>query len=65
MTAMGEATSDYTNAALGPAITVPIMLIGLCLALKVQFKRDHYVGWGCWLASFEGMLSIQSIYAPA
>jgi uncharacterized membrane-anchored protein len=49
ITAMGEATSDYMNQALGPAIAVPIMLIGLYLALKLQFKQDRYVAWTYWL----------------
>ena len=49
ITAMGEATSDYMNAALGPAIAVPIMLIGLCVALKLQFKQDRYVASNYWL----------------
>ncbi|HWF73822.1 MAG TPA: hypothetical protein VG186_10790 [Solirubrobacteraceae bacterium] len=48
-TAMGEATSDYMNQAIGPAIAVPIMLIGLYLALKLQFKEDRYVAWRYWL----------------
>lgn len=33
-TAMGEATSDFMNARFGPAIAVPIMLIGLTIALR-------------------------------
>lgn len=49
ITAMGEATSDFMNAALGPAIAVPIMLIGLYVALKLQFKQDRYVAWTYWL----------------
>ena len=49
ITAMGEATSDYMNQALGPAIAVPIMLIGLYVALKVQFRQDRYVAWTYWL----------------
>jgi uncharacterized membrane-anchored protein len=48
-TAMGEATSDYMNQAIGPAIAVPIMLAGLYAALKLQFKEDHYVAWRYWL----------------
>ncbi|HEY5316374.1 MAG TPA: hypothetical protein VIJ20_00225, partial [Solirubrobacteraceae bacterium] len=48
-TAMGEATSDYMNQAIGPAIAVPIMLAGLYLALKLQFREDHYVAWRYWL----------------
>jgi len=49
ITAMGEATSDYMNQALGPAIAVPIMLVGLYLALKLQFRQDRYVAWSYWL----------------
>ena len=49
ITAMGEAASDYLNAALGPAIAVPIMLVGLCVALKLQFSQERYVAWSYWL----------------
>ncbi len=48
-TAMGEATSDFMNADLGPAIAVPLMLIGLWLALRLQFKQRSYVAWSYWL----------------
>jgi uncharacterized membrane-anchored protein len=48
-TAMGEATSDFMNAALGPAIAVPIMLVGLTVALKKQFKQPGYNAWTYWL----------------
>jgi uncharacterized membrane-anchored protein len=48
-TAMGEATSDFLNAALGPAIAVPIMLVGLAAALKMQFKAPRYSAWTYWL----------------
>jgi uncharacterized membrane-anchored protein len=48
-TAMGEATSDFMNQALGPAIAVPIMLIGLTVALKRQFKAPAYSAWTYWL----------------
>src|SRR5580658_3798815 len=48
-TAMGEATSDYLNQALGPAIAVPIMLIGLVVALRLQFRARTYVAWTYWL----------------
>jgi uncharacterized membrane-anchored protein len=48
-TAMGEATSDFMNSALGPAIAVPLMLIGLVIALKLQFKRPSYNAWNYWL----------------
>jgi uncharacterized membrane-anchored protein len=49
ITAMGEATSDYMNQALGPAIAVPLMLIGLYLALRLQFRQDRYNAWTYWL----------------
>ncbi len=48
-TAMGEATSDFMNAALGPAIAVPIMLIGLAAALKMQLRAPAYSAWTYWL----------------
>jgi uncharacterized membrane-anchored protein len=48
-TAMGEATSDFMNSALGPAIAVPLMLIGLVIALKLQFKTPSYNPWNYWL----------------
>jgi uncharacterized membrane-anchored protein len=48
-TAMGEATSDFMNAALGPAIAVPLMLIGLTVALKRQFRAPSYNAWNYWL----------------
>lgn len=48
-TAMGEATSDYLNQALGPAIAVPLMLIGLIVALRLQFRARGYVAWTYWL----------------
>jgi uncharacterized membrane-anchored protein len=48
-TAMGEATSDFMNSALGPAIAVPLMLIGLVVALKFQFRQPSYKAWSYWL----------------
>ena len=48
-TAMGEATSDFMNSAFGPAIAVPLMLIGLVIALKLQFKTPSYNAWNYWL----------------
>jgi uncharacterized membrane-anchored protein len=48
-TAMGEATSDCLNGVLGPAIAVPLMLVGLWVALRLQFRRDRYVAWNYWL----------------
>jgi uncharacterized membrane-anchored protein len=49
ITAMGEATSDYLNAQFGPAIAVPIMLVGLSVALRLQLRRERYVAWSYWL----------------
>ncbi len=48
-TAMGETTSDSLNGILGPAIAVPLMLIGLWVSLRLQFRRDRYVAWNYWL----------------
>ncbi|MCW3018811.1 MAG: putative rane-anchored protein [Solirubrobacterales bacterium] len=47
-TAMGEATSDFMNQALGPAIAVPIMLVGLTVALKIQLRARTYSAWPYW-----------------
>jgi uncharacterized membrane-anchored protein len=47
-TGMGEATSDALNNVPGPAIAVPLMLIGLWIALRLQFRRDRYVAWNYW-----------------
>jgi uncharacterized membrane-anchored protein len=49
ITAMGEAASDYLNAVLGPAIAVPIMLVGLYVSLRLQFRQRRYVAWSYWL----------------
>jgi uncharacterized membrane-anchored protein len=48
-TAMGESTSDFLNQALGPAIAVPMMLIVLGVALRLQFSSPRYVAWKYWL----------------
>jgi uncharacterized membrane-anchored protein len=48
-TAMGESTSDFLNQELGPAIAVPIMLIVLGVALRLQLKASRYVAWTYWL----------------
>lgn len=48
-TGMGEATSDALNNIPGPAIAVPLMLIGLIVALRIQFRQDRYVAWSYWL----------------
>jgi len=47
-TAMGETTSDCLNGVLGPAIAVPLMLIGLVWALRRQFRADRYDAWTYW-----------------
>jgi uncharacterized membrane-anchored protein len=47
-TAMGEATSDFLNLKLGPVIAVPIMLIVLSAALKMQFKQENYKPSAYW-----------------
>jgi uncharacterized membrane-anchored protein len=48
-TGMGETTSDFLNQWLGPAIAVPIMLLALWGALRIQFRRDRYDAWTYWL----------------
>jgi uncharacterized membrane-anchored protein len=48
-TGMGESTSDFLNQKLGPAIAVPIMLIGLATALALQFRARRYEAWIYWL----------------
>jgi uncharacterized membrane-anchored protein len=48
-TGMGESTSDFMNQGLGPAIAVPIMLLGLAAALVLQFKARRYVAPVYWL----------------
>jgi uncharacterized membrane-anchored protein len=47
-TAMGEATSDFLNGVLGPAIAVPLMLIALVWALRRQFRAKRYDAWTYW-----------------
>jgi len=48
-TAMGEATSDALNGLpTGPALAIPLMLIGLVWALRRQFRRDRYDAWTYW-----------------
>jgi uncharacterized membrane-anchored protein len=48
-TAMGEATSDALNGLpTGPALAIPLMLVGLVWALRRQFRRDHYDAWTYW-----------------
>jgi uncharacterized membrane-anchored protein len=48
-TAMGETTSDALNGLLGPAIAVPLMLIGLVWALRRQFRAERYDAWTYWV----------------
>jgi uncharacterized membrane-anchored protein len=47
-TAMGETTSDCLNGVLGPAIAVPLMLIGLVWTLRRQFRAERYSAWTYW-----------------
>jgi len=48
-TAMGESTSDALNGLpTGPALAIPLMLIGLVWALRRQFRRDSYDAWTYW-----------------
>jgi uncharacterized membrane-anchored protein len=48
-TGMGETTSDFMNGWMGPAIAVPIMLVALWLALRLQLRRPRYEAWSYWL----------------
>jgi uncharacterized membrane-anchored protein len=48
-TALGETASDALNGLLGPAIAVPLMLIGLVWALRRQLRADRYHAWTYWL----------------
>ncbi len=48
-TAMGETTSDFMNQWIGPVIAVPLMLIGLGIALRLQFGKRRYEAWSYWL----------------
>jgi uncharacterized membrane-anchored protein len=45
---MGESTSDCLNGLLGPAIAVPLMLIGLVWTLRRQFRAERYDAWTYW-----------------
>ena len=42
MTATGEAISDAMNQQLGPAISVPIMIILMIVTLRWQMRQDRY-----------------------
>jgi uncharacterized membrane-anchored protein len=48
-TGMGESTSDFFNQQLGPPIAVPIMLVFLFVAFRLQLKAKSYVAWTYWL----------------
>lgn len=47
-TAMGESTSDYFVLHIDPVVAVAIGLIGLVVALVLQFKAREYVAWIYW-----------------
>ena len=48
-TAMGETTSDALNGLpTGPALAIPLMLVGLVWALRRQFRTDRYEAWTYW-----------------
>jgi uncharacterized membrane-anchored protein len=48
-TAMGETTSDALNGLpTGPALAIPLMLVGLVWALRRQFRTDRYDAWTYW-----------------
>ena len=48
-TAMGETTSDALNGLpSGPALAIPLMLVGLVWALRRQFRTDRYEAWTYW-----------------
>ncbi|HVW48353.1 MAG TPA: hypothetical protein VHA76_14960 [Solirubrobacterales bacterium] len=48
-TAMGETTSDALNGLpTGPAVAIPLMLIGLVWTLRRQFRSDRYEAWTYW-----------------
>jgi uncharacterized membrane-anchored protein len=49
-TAMGEATSDATVNTIGPALAVPLALIALLFALKLQFRTMTYRPVNYWFA---------------
>jgi uncharacterized membrane-anchored protein len=56
MTATGEAISDAMNQQLGPAISVPIMIILIIAALRWQLPQDRYRTLPYW--SVVGAVSI-------
>ncbi len=56
MTATGEAISDAMNQQLGPAISVPIMIILMVVSLRWQMRQDRYRTFPYW--SVVGAVSI-------
>jgi len=48
-TAMGETTSDALNGLpTGPALAIPLMLVGLVWTVRRQFRTDRYEAWTYW-----------------
>jgi len=48
-TAFGESASDALNGLpTGPALAIPLMLVGLVWTMRRQFRRDHYDAWTYW-----------------
>src|SRR6202012_871134 len=48
-TAMGETTSDALNGLpTGPALAIPLMLVGLVWTMRRQFRTDRYEAWTYW-----------------
>ncbi len=48
-TALGETGSDALNGLpTGPALAIPLMLVGLVWALRRQFRTDRYDAWTYW-----------------
>jgi uncharacterized membrane-anchored protein len=47
-TAMGESTSDYFVLHIDPIVAVAIGLVGLVVALTLQFRAQRYVAWTYW-----------------
>jgi uncharacterized membrane-anchored protein len=47
-TAMGESTSDYFVLHIDPVVAVAIGLVGLIIALVLQFRAQRYVAWIYW-----------------
>jgi uncharacterized membrane-anchored protein len=49
-TAMGESTSDFLVNAMAPELAVLLGLVGLALALVLQFRVARYRAWNYWFA---------------